>query len=202
VCFFFRHRFSNWVFRRRRRCRFFVCVYCFDLLVLYRIDHDLAWDWIVYDARSSYDIFFADNAHFDDDDDDVLDIWLRVWLNFVKKRIRNKNKNDDDHNKRWFFRNRAIDANIQKSIDRVFDVFSSFRLVRHDLINLSIMLAILLEFRVKIQMKVQNEKIIIDRHVDNHSSNVLHCHFKSSNVIRDVLIIDESDDSKFDQKIV
>jgi hypothetical protein len=51
-------------------------------------------------------------------------------------------------------------------------------------------------------MKVQNEKIIIDRHVDNHFSNVLHCHFESLNVIRDVLIVDESDDSEFDQQIV
>jgi hypothetical protein len=64
------------------------------------------------------------------------------------------------------------------------------------------MLAILLEFRVKIQMKVQNEKIIINRHVDNHFSNVLHCHFESSNVIRDVLIVDENDDSKLNQQIV
>jgi hypothetical protein len=68
--------------------------------------------------------------------------------------------------------------------------------------NLNIMLAILLELRVKIQMKVQNEKIIIDRHVDNHSSNVLHCHFKSSNVILDVLTVDENDDSELDQQIV
>jgi hypothetical protein len=51
-------------------------------------------------------------------------------------------------------------------------------------------------------MKVQNEKIIIDRYVDDHFSNVLHRHFKSSNVIRDVLIVDESDDSKLDQQIV
>ncbi len=48
-------------------------------------------------------------------------------------------------------------------------------------------------------MKVQNEKIIIDWHVDNHFSNVLHCHFESSSVIRDVLIVDENDDSEFDQ---
>ncbi len=63
------------------------------------------------------------------------------------------------------------------------------------------MLAILLELRIKIQMKIQNEKIIINRHVDDHSSNVLHRHFKSSNVICDVLIVDENDDSKFDQQI-
>ncbi len=54
------------------------------------------------------------------------------------------------------------------------------------------MFAILLEFRNKIQMKVQNEKIIIDRHVDDHFSNVLHHHFKSSSVICDVLIVNEN----------
>jgi hypothetical protein len=43
---------------------------------------------------------FANSAHFDNDDDDVLDLWLRVWLNFVKKRIQDKNKNDDDHDER------------------------------------------------------------------------------------------------------
>ncbi len=60
------------------------------------------------------------------------------------------------------------------------------------------MLAILLKLRVKIQMKIQNQKIIIDRDIDNHSSNVLHCHFESSNVIRDVLTVDENDNSKLD----
>ncbi len=95
-----------------------------------------------------------------------------------------------------------IDADIQKSIDRVIDVFSRVQFVRHDLMSLSIMLAILLELRVKIQMKVQNEKIIIDRHVDNHLSNVLHCHLESSIVVRDVLIVDENDDSELDQQIV
>jgi hypothetical protein len=59
--------------------------------------------------------------------------------------------------------------------------------------NLNIMLAILLELRVKIQMKIQNEKVVIDQHVNNHFSNVLHRRFKSSNVIRDVLIINEND---------
>jgi hypothetical protein len=54
------------------------------------------------------------------------------------------------------------------------------------------------KLRVKIQMKVQNKKIIIDWHFDNHSSNVLHCHFESLNVIRDVLIVDENDDSELD----
>jgi hypothetical protein len=91
-----------------------------------------------------------------------------------------------------------IDTNIQKSINRVIDVFNRIRLIRHDFVNLNIMLAILLELRVKIQMKVQNEKIIINRQIDNHSSNFLHCHFESLNVIRDVLIVDENDDSEFD----
>jgi hypothetical protein len=63
-------------------------------------------------------------------------------------------KSDDDHDERWFSQDRAIDADIQKSIDRVIDVFNRIRLVRHDLISLNIMLAILLEFCVKIQMKV------------------------------------------------
>ncbi len=64
------------------------------------------------------------------------------------------------------------------------------------------MLAILLKFRIKIQMKIQNEKIIVDEHVNDHFSNALHCRFESSSVIRNVLIVDESDDSKLDQQIV
>ncbi len=91
-----------------------------------------------------------------------------------------------------------IDANIQKSINRVIDVFNRIQFIRHDFMNLSIMFAILLELRIKIQMKIQNKNFIIDRHIDDHSSNVLHCYLESLNVIRDVLIIDESDDSKFD----
>jgi hypothetical protein len=35
--------------------------------------------------------------------------------------------------------------------------------------------------------------------MNNQSSNVLHYHFKSLNVIRDVLIVDENDVSEFDQ---
>jgi hypothetical protein len=125
---------------------------------------------------------------------------MRVWLNFVEKRVRDEN--DDDHDERWFSRDRAIDADIQKSIDRVIDISDEIRLVQHDLVSLSIMLAILLELRVKIQMKVQNEKIVINRHVSNHSSNVLHRRLESSSVVRDVLIIDENDVSKLDQQIV
>jgi hypothetical protein len=64
------------------------------------------------------------------------------------------------------------------------------------------MLSILLVLRIEIQMKIQNEKIIVDRHVDDHFSNVLHCRFESSSVVRNVLIVDENDDSKLDQQIV
>jgi hypothetical protein len=125
---------------------------------------------------------------------------LRAWLNFVEKcEIRNESKNDDDHDQRWFFRDKTIDANIQKSIDRIINVSRRIWFVRHDFMRLSIMLAILLELRIKIQMKIQNEKIIVDRHVDDHFSNVMHCHFESSSIIRNVLIVDENDDSKLDQ---
>ncbi len=48
-------------------------------------------------------------------------------------------------------------------------------------------------------MKIQNEKIIINQHVDNHFSNVLHCRFESFNVIRDVLIVNQNDDLKLNQ---
>ncbi len=64
------------------------------------------------------------------------------------------------------------------------------------------MLSILLKLRIKTQMKIQNEKIIVDQHVDDHLSNILHCRFESSSVIRDVLIVDQSDDSKLDQQII
>jgi energy-coupling factor transporter transmembrane protein EcfT len=119
--------------------------------------------------------FFANNAHFNNDDKDVFNFSLRVSINFVKKRI--QNESDDDHNERWFFQDWAIDTNVQKSINRVINIFNRIRLIRHDFVNLNIMLAILLEFRVKIQMKVQNEKIIVNRHVDNHFSNISHYHF-------------------------
>jgi hypothetical protein len=102
--------------------------------------------------------FFADNAHLDDDDDDVFDFWLRVWLNFVKKRIRDES--DDDHNERWFLRDRMIDANIQKSISRVIDVSNRVRLVRHDFINPSMMLAIYQT--VDIQSKAHNYRVNYD----------------------------------------
>ncbi len=64
------------------------------------------------------------------------------------------------------------------------------------------MLSILLVLRIETQIKIQNEKIIIDRHVDNHFSNVLRCRFESSSVICSVLIVDESDDLELDQQII
>ncbi len=64
------------------------------------------------------------------------------------------------------------------------------------------MFSILLELRIEIQMRIQNKKIIVNRHVDDHSSNVLYCDFESSSVIRDVLIVDQNDDSKLNQQIV
>jgi hypothetical protein len=51
-------------------------------------------------------------------------------------------------------------------------------------------------------MKIQNEKIIVDQRVDNHFSNVLHCRFELLSVVRNVLIVDENDDSKLDQQII
>jgi macrodomain Ter protein organizer (MatP/YcbG family) len=60
------------------------------------------------------------------------------------------------------------------------------------------MLAILLKLRVKNQMKIQNEKIVINQYINNHFSNVLHRRFKSLSVIRDVLIIDKNDVLKLD----
>jgi hypothetical protein len=61
------------------------------------------------------------------------------------------------------------------------------------------MFALLLELRVKIQMKILNKKIIIDRYMNNYFSNVLHRRFKSSSVIHDVLIVDENNIFKNDQ---
>ncbi len=68
--------------------------------------------------------------------------------------------------------------------------------------RLSIMLAILLELRIKTQIKIQNERIIVDQYVDDHFSIVLHHRSESSNVVRNVLIVDENDDSKLDKQIV
>jgi Fe-S cluster assembly ATPase SufC len=48
-------------------------------------------------------------------------------------------------------------------------------------------------------MKIQKKKIVINRHVNNHFSNVLHRRFELLNLIRDILIIDENDVLKLDQ---
>ncbi len=52
------------------------------------------------------------------------------------------------------------------------------------------MLSILLVFRVEIEMKIQNQNIVIDEHLDDHFSYVLQRLFESSRVIDDVLIDD------------
>jgi hypothetical protein len=51
-------------------------------------------------------------------------------------------------------------------------------------------------------MKVQNEKIIIDQHVDDHSSNVLHCYFEWLNVIRDVFVASSDTEAELRQNHV
>ncbi len=58
-------------------------------------------------------LLVADDTHFDDNNNDVLDFWLRVWLNFVEKcEIQNENKKNDDHDECWFSQNKTIDADI------------------------------------------------------------------------------------------
>jgi hypothetical protein len=52
------------------------------------------------------------------------------------------------------------------------------------------MLSILLVFRVEIEMKVQNQNVIIDEHFDDYFSYVLQRLIKSSNVIDDILTDD------------
>jgi hypothetical protein len=73
---------------------------------------------------------------------------------------------------------------------------------RHDVVRLSIMLSILLVFRVEIEMKIQNQNIVINEHFCDHSSYVLQRFFESSNVIDDVLTDDWNDDSQLDKQIV
>jgi hypothetical protein len=65
-----------------------------------------------------------------------------------------KNINDDCHDHDWFDENKAIDANIQKFIDRVIDSHCEIEFDKHDVVCLSIMLSILLVFRVEIEMKI------------------------------------------------
>jgi hypothetical protein len=101
-----------------------------------------------------------------------------------------KNKDDDDHDHDEFDENEAIDADIQKLIDRVIDSFFEIEFDKHDVVRLNIILSILLVFRVEIKMKIQNQNIVIDEHLDDHSSYVLQRLFESSNVIDDVLTDD------------
>ncbi len=79
---------------------------------------------------------------------------------------------------------------IETFIDRVIVFFFEIEFDKHDVVRLNIMFSILLVFRVKIKMKIQNQNIVIDEHFDDHFSYVLQRLFKSSNLIDDVLIDD------------
>jgi uncharacterized protein (DUF924 family) len=65
-----------------------------------------------------------------------------------------KDIDDDCHDYDWFDENEAIDADIQKSIDDVIDLHCEIEFDEYDIVRLSIMLSILLVFRVEIEMKV------------------------------------------------
>jgi hypothetical protein len=52
------------------------------------------------------------------------------------------------------------------------------------------MFSILFIFRVEIEMKIQNQNVIIDKHFDNYFSYVLQRFFELLNVIDDILIDD------------
>jgi hypothetical protein len=77
-------------------------------------------------------------------DDDIFDL----------ESDERKNIDDDCHDHDWFDENKAIDANIQKFIDRVIDFHCEIEFDKHNVVRLSIMLSILLVFRVEIEMKV------------------------------------------------
>jgi hypothetical protein len=124
-------------------------------------------------------IAFTVNAVLHLNDDDVLD--------FESER---KNIDDDCHDHDWFDENETIETNIQNFIDRVIDFHCEIEFDRHDVVRLSIMLSILLVFRVEIEMKVQNQNVVIDEYLDDHSSYVLQHFFESSRVIDDVLTDD------------
>jgi hypothetical protein len=113
-------------------------------------------------------------------DDDILDF----------KNDERKNIDDDYHDHDWFDENETINANIQKFIDRVINSYYEIEFDKHDVVRLSIMFSILLVFRVEIEMKIQNQDVIIDEHFDNHSSYVLQRLFESSRVI-DIVLIDD-----------
>jgi hypothetical protein len=103
---------------------------------------------------------------------------------------KHKIKNDDCHDHDEFDENKAICANVEKFIDRVIDFFFEIEFDKHDVMRLNIMLSILLVFRIEIEMKVQNQNVVIDEHFDDHLSYVLQRFFESSSVIDDVLIDD------------
>jgi hypothetical protein len=106
---------------------------------------------------------------------------------FDRKR---KNKNDDCHDHDELDEDETIDANIEKFIDRVINFSFEITFNKHDVVRLSIMFSILLVFRIEIEMKIQNQNVVIDEHLDDHFSYVLQRFFESSSVIDDVLIDD------------
>ncbi len=89
-------------------------------------------------------IAFTVNAVLHLNDDDVLS-----FENDERRSI-----DDDCHDDDCFDESEAIDADIQKFIDRVIDFHCEIEFDRHDVVRLSIMFSILLVFRVEIEMKV------------------------------------------------
>jgi hypothetical protein len=130
-----------------------------------------------FDIRFSRDNNVRSECTSSLNDDQILD----------RKR---KNKNDDCHDHDEFDEIKTIDADIEKFIDRVIDSFFEIEFDEHDVVRLSIIFSILLVFRVEIEMKVQNQNVIINEHLDDHFSYILQRFFESSNVIDDVLIDD------------
>ncbi len=101
-----------------------------------------------------------------------------------------EDRNDDCHDHDEFDENKTIDVDVYKFINRVINSSFEIEFDEHNVVRLSIMLSILLVFRVEIEMKIKNQNIIIDEHFDDHSSYVLQRFFESSSVIDDVLIND------------
>jgi hypothetical protein len=106
---------------------------------------------------------------------------------FDRKR---KNKNDDCYDHDELDENKAIDADVEKFINRVIDLSFEIKFDEHDVVRLNIMLSILLVFRVEIEKKVQNQNVVLDEHFDDHFSYVLQRLCESLSVINDVLIDD------------
>ncbi len=119
----------------------------------------------------------AMNAFFHLNDDQILD----------RKR---KNKDDDCHDHDELDENETIDENVEKFIDRVIDFSFEIEFDKHDVVRLNIMFSILFVFRVEIEIKIQNQNVVINEHFDDHFSYVLQRLFKSLNVIDDVLTDD------------